>query len=86
MDTNILRVGLGAFWLFAGLVLLFRNAIGLNFLDERFDPTNLTLAGWMGIAFFVWNMVRWNADRLRSQRVVDDAPWRRRRYREEEEI
>ena len=48
----------GIFWLAFGLPILFRRQLGLGWLDDRHDATNLNFSGGILVAYGLWNTVR----------------------------
>ena len=66
MNLNWLRLALAGVWLCIGVALLCRNSIGLTWLSDRYPAENLNLGGGLGLAFSVWNAVRWYSGSRRS--------------------
>ena len=66
MNFNWMRLGLAGLWFCIGTALLLRDAIGLTWLSDRYPAENLNLGGGLGLAFAVWNAVRWYSGRRRS--------------------
>ncbi len=67
MNFNWMRLALAGLWLFIGIALLCRDFIGLTWLSDRYPAENLNLGGGLGLAFAVWNAVRWYSGRQRGR-------------------
>jgi len=66
VNFNWLRLVLAGIWLGIGTALLLRDILGLNWLSDRYPAENLNLGGGLGLAFAVWNFVRWYSGRGRG--------------------
>ncbi len=52
------RFVFGIFWLAFGLPILLRHQLGLDWLDDRHDATNLNFSGGILVAYGLWNTFR----------------------------
>lgn len=71
MTTVRLRTALAVVWLVLGLALLLRTVLFPPAVFAGYDPTQLTLGGWLAVALAAWNGLR--AFRSRALRPVPDV-------------
>ena len=60
------RFVFGIFWLAFGLPILLRHQLGLGWLDDRHDATNLNFSGGILVAYGLWNTFRVLTGRRRA--------------------
>jgi len=73
MSLNFLRPAFAFLWLAAGLAIVLRKPLGIEFFDDRWSEENLMFGAIVAFALSLWNGTRWWAGR-RGARVAALPP------------